>query len=310
MRRFITRITLLAVPFLLVIIGMELGLRNIPSDYKLKKDYLDANSNQVETLILGSSHAFFGIDPQYFSSKTFNASYLSQSLDFDSVIFNYYLNEFSSLKTIVLPISYFTLFSRLELSPEAWRGKNYDIYYKMNLYENLFKYSELLKNKFNISVQKLISFYIRRKTPIISNYLGWGTTYKSEDALDLLETGKAAALKHFGDIDFKIKQSFYRKNVSLINLIIEWCENNNIELILLTLPAYESYRENLNSQQLNITIETANAFDSISNNCRYFNFFEDSTFIAKDFYDADHLSEIGAKKLSRILSSKLDEFEN
>lgn len=33
-------------------------------------------------------------------------------------------------------------------------------------------------------------------------------------------------------------------------------------------------------------------------NCTYVNMINDSTFIAKDFFDADHLSEIGAKKLS------------
>ena len=311
MRRFRNKITLLVIPILLVFISMELGLRNIPNDYTLKKEYLDANSNQIETLILGSSHAFFGIDPKYFSSKTFNASYASQSLDYDYLIFNKYRNDFKRLKAIVIPISYFTLFSKLEFVPEeAWRAKNYSIYYDLNIFENLFKYAELSKIKFNVNIRKLISYYINRKTPIISNELGWGTTYRSEDALNLLETGKLAALRHSGYGSLKVKQNVYIENLAILKSIIKWCEDRNIELVLITLPAYETYRENLNIEQLNITTETANALDSKSANCRYFNLLADSSFIANDFYDADHLSEIGAEKLSKAISSIIDEFEN
>jgi hypothetical protein len=86
MRRFITKIVLFGIPILLMFIIMELGLRSIPSDYKLKKEYLDANSNKIETLILGSSQTFCGIDPKYFVSKTYNAGYLVQSLDLDFLI--------------------------------------------------------------------------------------------------------------------------------------------------------------------------------------------------------------------------------
>jgi hypothetical protein len=40
-------------------------------------------------------------------------------------------------------------------------------------------------------------------------------------------------------------------------------------------------------------------------NCYYVNLFEDTTFLASDFYDADHLNELGAKKLSLLLNKKI-----
>jgi len=58
---------------------------------------------------------------------------------------------------------------------------------------------------------------------------------------------------------------------------------------------------------LSITVKAANSIASKYNNCEYYNFLSDTAFIAKDFYDADHLSEIGAKKLSNIINAKLIE---
>ena len=118
---------------------MELSLRSIPDDHKQQKKYLDANSNKIETLILGSSQTFCGIDPKYFTSKTYNVAYLAQTLDLDFLIVNKYKDNFRSLKTIVLPISYFSLFSNLRFTIVSWRLKKYEIYSDLSLYEKLFK---------------------------------------------------------------------------------------------------------------------------------------------------------------------------
>ena len=69
----------------------------------------------------------------------------------------------------------------------------------------------------------------------------------------------------------------------------------------MTPPAYQSYRDNLNKEQLNKAIALTNKLCATSNNCTYFNLLDDSRFVAGDYYDADHLSEIGAKKLSIFL---------
>ena len=37
---------------------------------------------------------------------------------------------------------------------------------------------------------------------------------------------------------------------------------------------------------------------------------KDADFVAKDFYDADHLNEIGAEKLSRKLDQEINSFDN
>ena len=88
---------------------------------------------------------------------------------------------------------------------------------------------------------------------------------------------------------------------------MEWSENKNIKIILITPPVYITYRNNLDLGQLHLTIETANAIASTYKNCEYYNLMDDPNFTADDFYDANHLSEIGAEKLSRIVSTLINE---
>ena len=64
-------------------ISFELLLRNIPNDYSFKKNYLNTKSNSIEVLFLGSSHIYYGINPEYISRNSFNGSHISQSLNFD-----------------------------------------------------------------------------------------------------------------------------------------------------------------------------------------------------------------------------------
>ena len=310
MRRFTTKIVLFGIPILLMFIIMELGLRSIPSDYKLKKEYLDANSNKIETLILGSSQTFCGIDPKYFVSKTYNAGYLVQSLDLDFLIIDKYKDNFKNLKTIVLPISYFSLFSNLSLAPESWRIKKYVIYSDLNIYEKLFQNFELFNQNLKVNILRLKDYYINKNDPLHSDSLGWGTTYQSENAKDLIETGKTAAFHQRFDLALEVVQTTTKENEILLKQFMEWSENNNIKVILITPPAYKTYRNNLHVGQLNLTIETANAIASKYNNCEYYNLIDDSRFTAIDYFDANHLSEIGAEKLSKILSSIIEESAN
>lgn len=306
MKKFTTKIILLSIPILLLFIAIELALRCIPNDYKYKKEYLDNNSDDIETLILGNSHAYFGISPVYFTNNTFNAGYVSQSLDYDFEILSKYHNKLKKLETVILPISYPTLYSSLRLGAESWRVKNYVIYYEMNLSNQISDFSELLSLKLRDNFYNLIEYYIKRNIPIYCDELGWGTSYNSKDALPLLETGKSAAIRQSIDIQKEVAQKEYKNNIKILNSIIQFCNEKNVRLILITLPAFKTYRENLNSEQLNATIRTVSELASSHNNCDYYNLIDDSNFIEKDFYDADHLSEIGAKKLSEFISSKID----
>ena len=105
-------------------ISLEVLIRNIPSDFKDKRDYLEAHSNEIETLILGSSHSFHGLNPEFFSSKTYNAAFSSQILFYDLEILRRYESDLTELEWVILPISPPLLYS---IPPEK---KIFSEYYK------------------------------------------------------------------------------------------------------------------------------------------------------------------------------------
>jgi hypothetical protein len=300
MNQFIKKSLFFSAPVLVFIIIMELLLRNIPNDYSYKNNYLNQHSNQIETLFLGSSHAFYAVNPEFISSKSFNAAHIAQSLDYDIEILKKYANESDKLECIVVPIDYFSLYNRLETGVEKWRIKNYNIYYGLNNSTDLVENSEILNGKWNENIYRLDKFFRKNKSDISCNTLGWGTKNNSENAKDLIETGKSAANRHH-----KKSKSFFDENVKLVEEIIAIAKSKKAKVLFYTCPAYKTYVSQLNKEQLQTTIATIQAIQKANSNVSYFNFLNDSSFTAQDFFDADHLNEKGAEKFTKKIDSIL-----
>lgn len=139
--------------------------------------------------------------------------------------------------------------------------------------------------------------------------LGWGTEYNSDKAKDLVDTGKAAAERHSYILHDAKNQIVMKENMAYLDSIIRWSEQHDVKVLFFTPPAFKTYREHLNKEQLNLTIETINYLVLNHDNCCYLNMLADTNFVARDFYDADHLSEIGAKKLSLFINKTIENCE-
>jgi hypothetical protein len=292
MKKFAKYIAIFLFPIILIGVLFEVLIRRIPNDYEYKKSYLDHHAKEVNILFLGSSHVYYGIDPKYIKSS-FNASYISQSFDYDLEILKKYSQQWDHLKYIVIPVDYFSFYGRLENSPEAWRAKNYRIYYDINTDHKIFNGTEMLSNKLDINLSRLLNHYVRGENDISCSSLGWGSSYKAVNHKDLIKSGVTAAARHTAKDNLQ-----YSTNLDLLDEIIAFAEHKHIKVVLFTSPAYKSYVSHLSKNQLNTTLSTIKKLNSSHTAIRYFNLLQDSSFHAQDFYDGDHLNEIGAKKLS------------
>ena len=295
MKRLIRKIFIFLLPIVILGIILEISLRQIPNNYLKKKEFLDSRAGEIETLILGNSHTLFGLDPAYFSGKCFNASHVAQYWEYDLAILEKYKDKFKNLKTVILPLSYASFFAKFKDGLESWRVKNYVIYYGIkNTEHSLADYSEVLSNNLSTSMQRLESFYVKGRPEISCTDLGWGTSYSTRPATVSLEkTGIRNARLHTIS-SFK----YFDENVATLRSIISIFNKRGVKVILFMPPAYQSYRLHLNKKQLNLTTSTAQKIVGEFNNCWYFNLLNDPAFTADDYYDADHLNEQGAKKLS------------
>lgn len=283
-------------------------MTRIPNDYLLKKNYLDHNASQLECLVLGSSHSYYGLDPQYFTGKTFNAGYVSQTLNFDYMILEKYKEHLANLKVIVLPISYFSFFNKLEMGDESWRVVNY-IKYSNLKFSYSWKYQvEIFSLHFNLIMYKLYKYYLRGESNITSSPLGSALASTSGSGNRLEESGKNAAARHsVGHLNTASNRQMFVDNEQFLRSILHICQQKDIKVILFMPPAHTAYSHHLHADQLTTTINKANEITAEFPNSIFINFLSDPYFDAEDFGDADHMSQEGAKKLSLLLDEIINE---
>jgi hypothetical protein len=298
MKQFIKKTCIWALPVLLIGILAEWLLRKIPNDYTLKVRFYESHASDIETLILGNSHAYYDLNPVFFKSKTYNGANVAQTLDIDAKIFFKYKNTLAKLKYLIIPISDMSFFFKLKNSNDSWRLKNYAIYYNINVSNDITDYSEILSLPFSINRHRLISYYADHETAITSSDLGWGNNYNSKVKHDLNETVLKTVRVHRID-DAKNLPEEKRS----LQRIVSFCYTKNIKVILFIPPGYSGYSSKIDSKQLKITLSTCKYFATVFSNVYFFNLLNDSSYKAEDYYDADHLNEIGAKKLSLKLDS-------
>lgn len=288
-------------PVLLSVICIEVLTRNIPNDYSYKKKYLDRNAKNIEVLILGSSTTYFGIDPQFIKLKTFNAAHVAQSLNFDLEILKKYKSQLNSLRYIVVPVDYASLYYRLEKSPEAIREKNYEIYYGINR-GNIFQINMGLLDENVNTPLRLYQYYFKKRSDISCSALGWGTKFNSKNNKDLISTGEKAAKRHFA----LFKGQNFNENIADLKEMIRFASAAKIKIIFFTAPVYKSYVEKMEIDKMNNTINYLGALADSNPSTKYYNLLTDNSFNASDFYDANHVNEMGARKLSLKIDSLLN----
>ena len=275
-------------------------LRKRPNFCAYKNEYLTHYASSIEILVLGSSHAFFGIDPSIFSDKAFNAAFVSQSLKYDHFIFTKFYDQMDSLRFLVMPISYFSLVTDLEGSEEDWRIKYYSIYYGCKYHRFEPKYNLMI---YDATFKEIIESVSNKNEKESSSWdLGFGRQKLEECEGNLESTGVFAARRHtvLFDTNILAKNLFYLKD------IIHKSAERNVIVILVTTPTYKTYYDNLDAIQSNIMKNECESLSTNYDNVMYIDLMDDKRFFEQDFCDADHLNEIGATKLTMLIQHSID----
>lgn len=301
MKPFLTKILLFSGLLLLFFGVIEFLLRSIPNDYSYKASYYKEKANRIKIWNLGSSHAYFGIDPTYLGENSFNGAHVSQSIKFDYYIFDKYIDTMDSLEVLILPISYFTLFSNLETGIEKWRVVNYSAY---NIYlPDLRSSLHVLSNRKPIN--KAIKSFLGIQNERYCTDLGFGTQYTYEKReLNLVTSAEGAVQRHtIKDINYDI----LNENKFFLEEICNKCNERNIKVVILTTPTHHSYYSQLNKNQLESTTNICVRLCNIYSNVSYLNWLTDDRFIDEDFFDSDHLNDKGAQKLTTLLNKEISQ---
>lgn len=303
MKKLIQKIFFFAIPILLVLLCIELFYRMAPNTFIVKREDVKSRFDNAEVLIFGNSHTFYGLDPNFFSKQTYNLANISQTLYFDNLLFEKYYCKFKKLDFIILNIDYESLSELDNGDDNVWRKYYYKSYMDLDVpiisVYNPKSYFLSATRDFNTNV-KLIERYYHEGTIVDCDENGFGINYTKEKRKSNFKELTPIRLKSNEDnsLDFK-------NNINRVQSIVDKCKNKDIQVILVTMPVGKGYALGVNQQKLNKVFKTCLTLEKINSNVRYLNLFKDPRFTDDDFYDPDHLHNIGAKKCSLIMNQFL-----
>ena len=295
MKNFLLKILIYTLPIVLVAVGLELYVESIPNSYTYKRTYMEQHAAEIKTLILGSSYAYDGIDPNVLDAA-FNLANSSQCFEDDYALLQRYIVYLDSLERVILPISY----SSLQMVSSCNRRGYYTIY--MDLYPRwpISKYSFECFN-LELMAKKIIKHALREDV-VRCDSLGQriGHTFVSRPAVDWQDTQALVANDRFVG---PAAQPYIEENTYWLRRIALECQVSGVELYLVKMPALQEYRDAMPEEQveaMNYAITTiANKFDCV-HVLDYQAWGTDA-----DFWNATHLNTDGAKRLTKEMAAEL-----
>lgn len=306
MGKFILKCTLFILPLVAMVAGLEIIVRGCDNSYRYKECWMQENCDSVQTLIMGSSHTYYGINPQHLKTKAFNLANVSQDLKFDLYLLNRYIDSCPNLKTVILPISYFTLYCEpLECGVEKFRCKYYHHYmgYNDTLSNPVERLEIYTPEIFQQKLEKKLKEVITGKSDLDYNSLGWADNYTESIATKGISNE---------DVEKTVKRhsyttlEYFDENISCLDAIAKLCHNKGVKLFVITTPTTPMYYNKLNGNHLKKMIAAINSV-CLKYEASYYNYLTDERFDLSHFYDADHLCDAGAEKFTKILQSEIFE---
>lgn len=299
MRRLYSKLALFLLPLFLVWLALEVFYRQAPNNYSYKDQQLQKVAPFTKTLIMGDSHAFYGINPVYFKDPTFNLSNISQSLLTDELLLEKHIANLPALKTVFINISYFTLSAKENDLESNWR--KYFYYHSMGIrapsisFWNPKRYSMALIQRFDKSID-LVQQYYKNHTIVSATPLGYGKQDMSNIVQDKEAISVVIANKHEDNsLDFK-------HNTARLQRIIALCKKYGVGVVLLEMPVYPAYYNLLDTEKKEKIKSVLHELSGVNDTVFYLDLSTSPLFEKQDLRDADHLTNSGAKKCSILLN--------
>lgn len=283
---------------------IELFYRLVPNNYSEKQSKISEIKENIKVLISGNSHALYGLNPEHIELPSYNLAQVSQTLYFEELLLQKHLPEFKNLKYLILNISYFTLSQRDFTAEDIFRRYYYNAYMDITDPEmtpwDPKRYSLSLTREWK-HTWRFMKEAIKNGTLVKCNKNGFGNDYINQNTSLTEENIRQLCIRHEdGLIDFS-------GNLKRLKRISELCKNQNIQLLLVSLPVSASYYQQMNIQKWQLMTESLEEF-AFSTGSLYFNLLQFDGLEQDSFYDPDHLNQKGAEKISLWMNGQLKNY--
>ena len=288
---------LFLLPLLLLAAATELYVRSLPNSYRTKAQTMERVADSVEAIVLGNSHAYYGIRPELLPDAAVNLANVSQTLDIDLLLLQHYAPQCPRLHTIILSLDNSNLFDLPMQQTDEWfrcgyyrRYMHLGPYYRPRYWFEIFHFQ---------SCREKIRKWRQQPHPDCTP-LGWNTDYDINQRSPEWNTAQVerALLRH-------TCQDWDQATTNQATLlhIARYCSDHHLQLILVSTPVYPAYANGIPQRQRTFLQATRQAAAD-----RYgthiIDLSSDTTFTDSDFFDPDHLTHEGAAKLTRRLAQQ------
>lgn len=257
MKKFLRHIALFLLPLLIVAVALEFVAESIPNSYTYKRDYIEQHGAQIQTLILGSSNAYDGLNPTVLPNA-FNLSNSSQTLEDDYRLLAKYIDSMDSLQTVIVGLGYHSLGATTEDNRRTY----YTIY--MDLYPRwpISKYSFEVCNP-EMLVKKIIKYAVSRdvtRCDSLGQRVGHtleaaqsGAEWWNKDVDALIINDKLDIINHKSEIS---------NNISYLKAIVDLCNAHNVQPVVVLMPVMAEYKRKLPREQVALMEDVLQSLDS------------------------------------------------
>ena len=297
MNRFVIQCSVMALLLLGTLIAGEAYMRSIPNVYAYKDSYMRARHDSIQTLILGNSFSYEGIDPNMLSDA-FNLALPSQNPEHDAYLLEHYA-PYAQLRTVIIPLAGNLFVDELENLPSlSHRAGYYQIHMGYAKHSALSGFGFEISN-LNVCRAKIEAYRKLRAggRELACDSLGFGPEFVADKRPSWTTDGLGPGLTE------PQTARFARINSPYFERIGDFCKRNGVRLIVVAIPQWRTDSPIPPCQSAIIDSMGQSLSDRYG--AEYRNYLSDSRFGKDDFFDARHLSDVGARKFTAILRAEM-----
>ncbi len=298
MKKFLINTGVFALLAVVLLICGEWVVGNIETSYSFKYQHVRERGEGISTVILGSSHTYYGLKPELLGDSVFNLANVSQTPEYDLLILKNFKPWLPNLKRVVVPVSYFTYRDPTMEDIDRGLAVQYNRGMHLSAHSGFSPYNLYLYD-FKAYAGRLRSLFLDEEKNECDS-LGFGLGFDSARTLPGWKQKAAARARSL------TRQSPGRAQQvgSVLEDIADFCAGNHIECVFVTTPVWQGFREAMDSGQYD-EMQRLTRLLARRKGLRYYDFFDSPVFADGDFHDSDHLNDIGAAKLSEMLRDSL-----
>lgn len=298
------RLLAFSAPLLAGWLFLEWGMGRVPTSHSVKRDRLAALAGEVETVILGSSEAYYGIVPKRLTGSAFSLANSSQSLYYDDALIEHLLPRLPRLRRVIVPISYFTLYFQLYDHEESWRQYQYAQVWGLPLQRpadrlSLRRFSRVALYTPRVAIQELFHRFRMSLAPQVDDR-GWYHVPEAEH----WGLGPAEARGRLAVHESFMHEAYFGPNAAVLRRLLTTLRGRGVDVVFVTTPVWPTYQAGMRPELWNRARSTVEQL-AREYGALYLSFLHEPRMRAEDFLDCDHLNAQGALRFTAILDASL-----